>query len=62
MPIVDLLAAPFYLFDEMDTLDKIDRGHLVPITRAGIRIVGFTRGRSAAALRAQAVPGTLPGR
>jgi hypothetical protein len=62
VPIVDFLAAPSYLFDELDTLDKIDRDNLVPLTRAAIRIVDFTRGRSAEAMRSEAVPGTLPGR
>ena len=52
VPIVNLLAAPFYLFDEMDTLDKIDKAHLVPITRTVIRIIESTRGETAAGLRA----------
>ncbi len=52
VPIVNFLAAPFYLFDAMDTLDKLDRDSLVPLTRAAIRIVDSTRGVSAAAMRA----------
>ena len=56
MPIVNFLAAPFYLFDAMDTLDKVDRANLVPLTRATIRIVESTRGVSAAAMRAGVVP------
>ena len=32
VPIVNFLAAPFYLFDAMDTLDKVDRANLVPLT------------------------------
>ena len=52
VPIVNFLAAPFYLFDAMDTLDKIDRDNLVPLTRATIRIVDSTRGVSASAMRA----------
>ena len=56
VPIVQFLEAPFYLFDEMDTLDKIDREHLVPITRAVIRIVDSTRGVSAAQMRDAQVP------
>ncbi|HEX6569798.1 MAG TPA: hypothetical protein VF015_11555, partial [Acidimicrobiales bacterium] len=52
VPIVQFLAAPFYLFDAMDTLDKIDREHLVALTRAAIRIVASTRGVSAADMRA----------
>jgi Peptidase family M28 len=52
VPIVNFLAAPFYLFDAMDTLDKIDRANLVPLTRATIRIVESTRGVSADAMRA----------
>jgi hypothetical protein len=51
VPLVNLLAAPFYLFDAMDTLDGIDRASLVPITRAAIRIVEATAGVSAAAMR-----------
>ena len=56
MPIVNFLAAPSYLFDAMDTLDKIDRDALVPLTRAAARIIGSTRGVSAGAMRAAAVP------
>jgi hypothetical protein len=51
VPIVHHLAAPWYLFDEMDTLDKIDQEGLVPLTRASIRILEATRGVSAAAMR-----------
>lgn len=55
VPIVNFLAAPFYLFDAMDTLDKIDQDNLVPLTRATIRIVESTRGTSAADMRAGVV-------
>jgi hypothetical protein len=55
VPIVHHLAAPFYLFDAMDTLDKIDQESLVGITRATIRIVDSTTGVSAAAMRAGVV-------
>ena len=55
VPVVNFLAAPFYLFDAMDTLDKIDQDHLVPLTRATIRIVESTRGISAADMRAGVV-------
>ena len=51
MPLVNFLTAPFYLFDAMDTLDKIHRPSLVPVTRAAIRIVESTAGISAAAMR-----------
>lgn len=54
VPIVNFLTAPFYLFDEMDTLDKIHRPSLTAVTRAAIRIVESTRGVSAAAMRAGA--------
>jgi hypothetical protein len=36
----------------MDTLDKVHRPSLVPVTRAAIRIIESTAGVSAAALRA----------
>jgi Peptidase family M28 len=55
VPLMNFLTAPFYLFDAMDTLDKIDRAHLVPLTRATIRIVESTRGVSAAEMRAGVV-------
>jgi hypothetical protein len=51
VPIVQHLAAPWYLFDELDRPDKIDQEGLVPLTRATIRIVESTRGVSAAAMR-----------
>lgn len=51
VPIVQFLSAPFYLFDEMDTLDKVDVANLVPLTRATVRIVASTRGVSAEAMR-----------
>ena len=52
VPIVSYLVAPFYLFDAMDTLDKIHRPSLVPVTRAAIRIINSTAGVSASAMRA----------
>lgn len=52
VPLVNYLTAPFYLFDEMDTLDKIHRPSLVPITRATVRIVEAMAGFSAASMRA----------
>lgn len=52
VPIVNYLTAPFYLFDSQDTLDKIHRPSLVPVTRAAIRIVESTAGVSAADMRA----------
>jgi hypothetical protein len=55
VPVMNFLTAPFYLFDAMDTLDKIDRDNLVPLTRATIRIIESTRGVSAAAMRAGVV-------
>ena len=55
VPVVNLLAAPFYLFDKMDTLDKIDRAHLVPLTRATIRIIQSVRSETAAGLRSKKV-------
>ena len=51
VPLVNYLTAPFYLFDAMDTLDKIDRASLVPVTRAAIRMVESTAGVSAATMR-----------
>jgi Peptidase family M28 len=58
VPVMNFLTAPFYLFDAMDTLDKIDRDNLVPLTRATIRIVESTRGVSAGEMRAAVLPPT----
>jgi hypothetical protein len=52
VPLVNYLTAPFYLFDAMDTLDKVHRPSLVPVTRAAIRIINSTAGVSASAMRA----------
>lgn len=54
VPLVNYLTAPFYLFDAMDTLDKVHRPSLVPVTRAAIRIIDSTAAISAAAMRAAA--------
>ena len=51
VPLVNFLTAPFYLFDAIDTLDKIHRPSLVPVTRAAIRIIAATRGMGAATMR-----------
>ncbi len=51
VPLVHFLTAPFYLFDAMDTLDKIHRPSLEPVTRAAIRIIESTANVSAAAMR-----------
>ncbi|MBI2914203.1 MAG: hypothetical protein HYY03_09840, partial [Chloroflexi bacterium] len=56
VPIVNYLTAPFYLFDSMDTLDKVHRPSLVPVTRAAIRIIESTRGVSARDMRAGVIP------
>lgn len=53
VPLVDFLSAPAYLFDACDTLDKVHEPSLGSITRAAIRIVEATAGRSAADLRGE---------
>jgi len=55
VPLVHYLTAPFYLFDAMDTLDKIHRPSLIPVTRATICIIESTSGVSAAAMRADRI-------
>ncbi len=51
VPLVNYLTAPFYLFDAMDTLDKIHRPSLEAITRWTIRMVDYTTGISARQMR-----------
>jgi hypothetical protein len=55
VPIVNFLTAPFYLFDSLDTMDKIHRPSLVPVTRAAVRIVASTAGKTAARMRAATI-------
>lgn len=55
VPLVNFLTAPFYLFDPMDTLDKIHQPSLEAITRATIRFVQDTKGVSAKDMRAGVV-------
>lgn len=54
VPIVHYLAAPWYLFDSGDTLDKVHRPSLTQVTRATVRLIEWTAGRSAASVRADA--------
>jgi hypothetical protein len=56
VPLVNFLTAPFYLFDRMDNLDKIDVPSLLPVTRATVRIIESTRNVSAAEMRAGVRP------
>ena len=53
IPIVQLLSAPWYLFDAADTIDKVDRQALVPISHATIDIITSTAGTTAAQMRAR---------
>ncbi|MFJ7213680.1 M28 family peptidase [Amycolatopsis sp. NPDC098790] len=32
LPVISFISAPIYLYDESDTLDKVDRDQLVPVT------------------------------
>lgn len=51
VPLVDFLAAPMYLFDRADTVDKVHVPSLEPITRAAVRIVAGTAHRTPASAR-----------
>ena len=55
VPIMNFLGGPWYLFDEFDTIDKVDNENLVGITRTVIRIIASTAGTSAADMRAGVV-------
>jgi hypothetical protein len=56
VPMVNLLAAPMYLFDAADTFEMIHSESLVPVSRAAARIVAWTAGHTAAELRAAELP------
>jgi hypothetical protein len=51
VPLVQFLAAPMYLFDAQDTIDKIHVPSLEPISRAVIDIINSLAHRTAAELR-----------
>jgi hypothetical protein len=51
VPLVNYLAAPWYLFDPADTLDKVDVRTLGAVDRAAYAIVAATAGVSAAQMR-----------
>jgi hypothetical protein len=55
VPIVNLLAAPMYLFDAADTVELIHEESLVPVTRAAARLVAWTGDQTAAGMRAAVV-------
>jgi hypothetical protein len=55
VPIVNLLAAPMYLFDAGDTVAMIHEPSLVPLSRGAARLVAWTRDRTAAGMRADVV-------
>jgi peptidase M28-like protein len=59
VPIVNLLGAPWFLFDERDTLDKVDQDNLEAIARTVVRIIESTADTSAAQMR-QGVTAALP--
>ena len=44
VPMVNLLAAPMYLFDPADTVEMIHRPSLVPVSRAAARLVAEAAG------------------
>jgi len=60
VPLVNYLTAPFYLFDTMDTPEKIHKPSLESITRATIRILQRTGGVSAAEMRAGVIERQTP--
>jgi hypothetical protein len=51
VPLVSYLSAPVYLFDSVDTVDKIHVPSLEPITGAVIDIIKFTSGQTATSMR-----------
>jgi hypothetical protein len=57
VPIVQHLAAPWYLFDSVDTPDKVHEASLVPITRAVIDIIEALEDETPASLRAHNIDG-----
>jgi len=62
VPIVHLAPPAWYLFDEQDTPDKVDRENLVALSKAFVEIIRSTTGVSAAQMRSWTVtsPPTTP--
>jgi len=55
VPLAHYLTAPVYLFDSLDTPDKIHKPSLGAVTRATIRIIQSTAGVTAQAMRSGVV-------
>lgn len=51
VPLVNLLAAPRYLFDPADTVEMVHTDGLLPLSRAVVRIVSRLAGRTPASFR-----------
>ncbi|KYK35958.1 MAG: hypothetical protein AYK19_01765 [Theionarchaea archaeon DG-70-1] len=51
--LVNLVSGPAYLFTPADTLDKVDRASLAPVTRAVIRIIEGLDGTTAEQIRSE---------
>lgn len=51
VPLVNFLTAPVYLFDPLDTPDKIHKDSLESISKATVRIINSTAGVSAKQMR-----------
>jgi imidazolonepropionase-like amidohydrolase len=57
VPVVGFISGPpVYYFDAQDTIDKVDRAALVPITRATVRMINATFGQTAATMRQSETP------
>lgn len=53
VPLVNVVSGPAYLFTSADTLDKVDKKSLVPVTRAVIRIINGLDSVSAEQIRSE---------
>lgn len=60
IPTASLISGPLYLYDEADTLDKVDREQLVPVTEAFIDIIDAIDATPAALLGLLPVPVVNP--
>lgn len=53
VPLVNVVSGPAYLFTPADTLDKVDKDSLVPVTQAVIRIIKGLNGVTAEQIRSE---------
>ncbi len=51
IPTVSFISGPVYMYDDIDTIDKVDERQMVPVNAAFVDIIGRLQATSADQLR-----------